>query len=148
RLGGLGKDYPKLSLVIAIALFSLVGIPPLSGFWPKIQFFGESLKTGEYFLLGALIIASFVTLFVIARMWTEVFWKESPKPLTDEIDHFANLDFWKKFQLVAPITALSFVSLYIGLNAEAVYEVAQKTAYELMNPSLYVNAVLNNKITK
>jgi len=148
RLGGLGKDYPKLSLVIAIALFSLVGIPPLSGFWPKIQFFGESLKTGEYFLLGALIIASFVTLFVVARMWTEVFWKESPKPLTDEIDHFANLDFWKKFQLVAPITALSFVSLYIGLNAEAVYEVAQKTAHELMNPSLYIDAVLNNKITK
>src|SRR5690606_1876879 len=142
------RDFHVTGVQTCALPISLVGIPPLSGFWPKIQFFGESLKTGEYFLLGALIIASFVTLFVVARMWTEVFWKESPKPLTDEIDHFANLDFWKKFQLVAPITALSFVSLYIGLNAEAVYEVAQKTAYELMNPSLYVNAVLNNKITK
>src|SRR5690606_41606172 len=31
RLGGLLKDYPKFSLVVAVVLFSLVGIPPLSG---------------------------------------------------------------------------------------------------------------------
>lgn len=148
RLGGLGKDYPKFSFVVAIALFSLIGIPPLSGFWPKIQFFGESLKAEQYFLLGAFIIASFVTLFVIARMWTEVFWKESPKPLTEEIDHFANLDFWKKFALIAPIVTLAFVSLYIGFNAEGVYEIATKTANELMNPSVYIDAVLNNKFAK
>lgn len=148
RLGGLGKDYPKFSFLAAIALFSLVGIPPLSGFWPKIQFFGESLKAGEYFLLGTFIVASFVTLFVIARMWSEVFWKESPKPLTEEIDHFANLNFWKKFALIAPIAFLAFVSLYIGFNAESVYEVATKTAHELMNPSIYIDAVLNNKIAK
>src|SRR3546814_14867689 len=36
KLGGLYAQYPLLSLVIAIVLFSLVGIPPLSGFWPKI----------------------------------------------------------------------------------------------------------------
>lgn len=148
RLGGLAKDYPKLSVVIAVALFSLVGIPPLSGFWPKIQFFGESLKAEEYILLASFVIASFVTLFVIARMWSEVFWKESPKPLTDKIDHFADLGFLKKFQLVAPITILSFVSLYIGLNAEAIYEIAQKTAYQLMDPSAYIDAVLNHKIAK
>lgn len=148
RLGGLGKDYPKLSFVIAIAMFSLIGIPPLSGFWPKIQFFGESLKTKEYVLLAAFIIASFVTLFVVARMWVEIFWKESPKPLTEEIDNFAALDNWKKAQLVLPITVLSFVSLYIGLNAEGVYEVAQRTAHELMNPSLYIEAVLNYKMSQ
>src|SRR5690606_29618232 len=33
RLGGLYKDYPKTSVVMAVAMFSLVGIPPLSGFW-------------------------------------------------------------------------------------------------------------------
>jgi multicomponent Na+:H+ antiporter subunit D len=145
RLGGLAKDYPKLSFIIAIALFSLIGIPPLSGFWPKIQFFGESIKAKEYVLLGAFIFASFVTLFVVARVWVEVFWKESPKPLTEEIDHFSNLNFWKKFQLVAPVTALSFVTLYIGLNAEVVYEIAQHTAQQLMNPSAYVEAVLTQK---
>lgn len=143
RLGGLYKDYPKLSLIIAIAMFSLVGIPPLSGFWPKIMLFGESLKAEQYVLFGAIILASFVTLFVIARMWSEVFWKESPKPLTEEIDHFAEVPFAQKVALVAPIAFLSLCSLYIGLNAEGVFEVAQKTAYELMHPNLYIKAVLN-----
>ncbi len=147
RLGGLAKDYPKLSFVIAIALFSLIGIPPLSGFWPKIQFFGESIRAKEYVLLAAFIFASFVTLFVVARVWMEVFWKESPKPLTEEIDHFSNLTFWKKFQLVAPVTALSLVTLYIGLNADVIYEIAQHTAQQLMNPSAYVDAVLSQKMT-
>src|SRR5690554_4459472 len=148
RLGGLAKDYPRLSLIFAVAMFSLIGIPPLSGFWPKIQFFGESLNSGEYVLLGAYVVASFVTLVVIARMWSEVFWKESPKPLTEEIDHFAHMPLSGKFALIAPIATLSFVSLYIGLNAESVYEIAQRTAHELMHPSLYIDAVLHNKFTK
>ena len=72
-------------------MFSLAGIPPLSGFWPKIQLFGESLKAEQYALLGAIIFASFVTLYVIAKMWSEVFWKDSPKRLTEDIDRFAPL---------------------------------------------------------
>ena len=148
RLGGLYKDYPKLSVVIAIVMFSLIGIPPLSGFWPKIQFFGESLRTEHYVLLATFIFASFVTLYVIAKMWSEVFWKESPKPLTDEIDRFAQLSIIQKTALIAPVTALSFVSLYLGLNAGYFYEIAQKTAVELMDPQLYIEAVLTGNYGK
>lgn len=143
RLGGFGKDYPKISFIIAIAMFSLVGIPPLSGFWPKIQLFGESLKAEQYVLLGAIIFASFVTLYVIAKMWSEVFWKDSPKRLTEDIDRFAPLRLSKKVALIGPIVVLSCVSLFIGLNAGEIYSLAEKTAEELMNPSLYIDAVLN-----
>lgn len=143
RLGGFGKDYPKISFIIAIAMFSLAGIPPLSGFWPKIQLFGESLKAEQYALLGAIIFASFVTLYVIAKMWSEVFWKDSPKRLTEDIDRFAPLRLSKKVALIGPIVVLSCISLFIGLNAEEIYSLAEKTAKELMNPSLYIDAVLN-----
>ena len=148
RLGGLYKDYPKLSLVIAIAMFSLIGIPPLSGFWPKIQFFGESLRSQHYILLGAFIFASFVTLYALAKMWSEVFWKESPKPLTKEIDRFARLSIYEKAALVAPVAALSLVSLSLGLNAGYFYDLSQRTAVELMNPNLYIDAVLNGNYGK
>lgn len=143
RLGGLYQDYPKLSFLMAISLFSLIGIPPLSGFWPKIYLFGEAYKTGEYLLLGVIIFASFVTLYVIARMWSEVFWKSSPKPLTEEIDHFEPMSLLNKFALIFPIIMLTFVSLYIGFAAENIINLAHKTAYELMNPSIYIDAVLN-----
>lgn len=142
RLGGLYKDYPKLSFVIAIVLFSLVGIPPLSGFWPKILLFQEAFKDGQFIMLGALIFASFVTLYVIARLWAEIFWKDSPKPLTEEIDHFAPFSLSGKIALVLPIVALAGVSLFIGLNANAIMELSNRAAHEMMNPTVYINAVL------
>lgn len=145
RLGGLYNDYPKLSFVIAIVLFSLVGIPPLSGFWPKILFFREAFSQGEYILLGALILASFVTLFVIARMWVEVFWKDSPKPLSDEIDHFSPFPLSGKIALIAPVVFLMLVSVFIGLNAQSIFNLSDRVANELTNPSLYIEAVLGQE---
>jgi len=74
-LGGLYKEYPKLSLLMVIPFFSLIGIPPLSGFWPKISLIISSFKTENYLILGAIIFASLLTLIVMARLWSEVFWK-------------------------------------------------------------------------
>ena len=145
RLGGMLKDYPMFSFVAAVVLFSLVGIPPLSGFWSKIYLFQESFVQENYFLLGCLVFASFVTLFVIARIWSEVFWKDSPKPLTEEIDQFKNFSKSGKIALVFPILFLAGVTLYIGLGASTIFELAGKAAHELKNPSLYIDAVLNQK---
>lgn len=145
RLGGFYKDYPKMSLLMAIVLFSLVGIPPLSGFWPKIQLFQEAFAREQYLLLGALIFASFITLFVIARVWTEVFWKNSPKPNTDEIDEFSPLPRSSKIMLVAPIVLLASASLFIGLGAGVVYDIVERIATELLDKNLYINAVLGKQ---
>ncbi len=142
RLGGLLKDYPKFSFMVALVFLSLAGIPPLSGFWPKILLLKESFTQEHFILLIALIVASFVTLFVIIRMWIEIFWKESPKPLTEEMDHFAPLNISEKFALIAPIIFLTCTSLFIGFNANAVFEVSQKAAYELKHKEIYINAVL------
>lgn len=45
-LGGLYAHYPMFSLLMIIPLFSLIGIPPLSGFWPKLALITEALKLG------------------------------------------------------------------------------------------------------
>lgn len=145
RLGSLLKDYPKISFVVALVFFSLIGIPPLSGFWPKILLFQEAFKQENYFLLAALIVASFVTLFVVIRIWSEAFWKESPKTITEEIDHFATFPLTGKIALIAPIVGLAFVSLYIGLNANGVIKLSEKAAYEMKNPDIYIQNVLGSK---
>src|SRR5690606_35561629 len=138
RLGGMLKDYPMFSFIAAIVLFSLVGIPPLSGFWSKIYLFQESFVQENYFLLACLVFASFVTLFVIARIWSEVFCKDSPKPLTEEIDQFKNFSKRGKFALIFPILFLAGVTLYIGLGASSVFELVGQAANELKNPSIYI----------
>ena len=145
RLGGMLKDYPVFSFIAAIVFFSLIGIPPLSGFWPKIYLFQESFVQENYYLLACLIFASFITLFVLARMWSEIFWKDSPKPLTEEIDQFKNFSKSGKVALIFPILFLAAVSLFIGLGASVVFEIAGQAAHELKNPSIYIDAVLNQK---
>lgn len=142
RLGGMLKEYPKFSFVVAVVLFSLVGIPPLSGFWPKILLFQEAFKGGHYVLLGTLILASFVTLYVISKVWIEVFWKDSPKPLTEDMNRFTPFGLAGKIALITPIVGLAFVSVYIGLNANAVFQVVEKVAHEMSDNSIYIQAVL------
>ena len=145
RLGGLYKDYPKLSILFAVVLFSLVGIPPLSGFWPKIMLFREAFRLQEYALLGVFVFASFITLFIVARIWAEVFWKESPKPNPDELDHFAPFESSGKVALILPVVILGGISLFIGIYAPYVFEVAERVAHEMANPQVYIDAVLSVK---
>jgi len=145
RLGSLLKDYPKFSFMVALVLFSLIGIPPLSGFWPKVLLFQETFKQENYILLAALIVASFVTLFVVIRIWSEAFWKESPKPITEEIDHFRPFPLSGKIALIVPVIGLTVVSLFIGLNANSVFKLAEKAAYEMKRPEIYINNVLSTK---
>lgn len=142
RLGGFYKDYPKLSLLMAIVLFSLVGIPPLSGFWPKIQLFQEAFNQQQYGLLIVLIFASFVTLYTIARMWTEVFWKDSPKVVEKGDNEFDKLNYGRKVILVLPVILLAGASLFMGLGAEQMYIVVEKIAKNLLDNDAYIHAVL------
>ncbi|ODS84209.1 MAG: Na+/H+ antiporter subunit D [Cytophagaceae bacterium SCN 52-12] len=142
RLGGLYEEYPKLSLLMAIIFFSMVGIPPLSGFWPKIGLFQSSLDQRSYILLAAFILASFFTLYIIAKMWSEVFWKDLPKR-PEETNEFTELPFFKQTLLIVPVVGLALVSLYIGLGAENIMIISNRIATNMIDTGYYLDAVLN-----
>ncbi|MBS9525198.1 Na+/H+ antiporter subunit D [Litoribacter alkaliphilus] len=143
NLGGLYKEYPKLSLLMAIPIFSLVGIPPLSGFWAKL-FWVESGFAIENFMLVAFIIAgSFLTLFVMAKLWAEVFWKDGDKlPKKINVKYFWELKPLKRTAMVFPIVFLSLISLYIGLGADHVIQLSTIIGKQLMDTTPYIEAVL------
>ena len=150
KLGGLYAEYPLLSFVIAIVLFSLVGIPPLSGFWPKIYLFEAGLMDNQYVLIAAIIIGSFATLYVISMMWAKVFWKDQPTVEGEEAltDDFRPLSKFKKSLLVGPIVFLAAITLYIGLAAENVTQVAKHIAGEMKDTTPYIEAVLGTNETQ
>ena len=148
RMGGIYDSYPALALLMAIPLFSLVGVPPLSGFWPKIDLFQESFATGNYFLLGAIIFGSFITLFVITRFWSEAFWKKPENVVVKtHIRYYHQMETMQKSLIVIPIVFLSFVTLYIGLGAENIIRVSDHIARELIDTSAYIQAVLGTNQT-
>lgn len=143
RLGGIYGQYPKISLLMAIVLFSLAGIPPLSGFWPKVYLFDAGFQSRDYLYISGVIIGSFITLYLMAKIWSEVFWKPPP-PGKEVADRFMTLPWYRKSLLVAPIGLLAATTLFIGLNAEFIIRVAEKIASEMADTSAYIEAVLGN----
>jgi multicomponent Na+:H+ antiporter subunit D len=143
KLGGFYRSFPRFSLLMAIPLFSLVGIPPLSGFWAKLFWIRSGFEEGHYLLIGFLLLGSFLTLWIIAKIWTEVFWKpETELPKKIGVKYFYEIKPLKRWAMVIPIVLLGVTSLYIGFFAEHVLVLSQKISFELMNPSIYIEAVL------
>lgn len=142
-LGDLYDQYPKLSLLMFIPFLSLIGIPPFSGFWPKISLLTAALNTDNYVLLALIIVASLLTLMVIAKLWSEVFWKKGvvlePRP---HFLYFEKMTKAKKVQFILPIVMLAGVTLYIGFGAEHIQQVSERIASELMNKQQYIDAVM------
>lgn len=146
RLGGFYKTYPKLSLLMAVPLFSLVGVPPLSGFWAKIFLIEGGFANGNYISVLTIILGSLITLVIIAKIWTEVFWKEGVElPKREYIKYFHELRPRKQYAVIVPIVLLSAVSLFIGFGAEYVIKVSQHIAGNLTDTSYYIEAVLGSQ---
>ncbi|TDN95523.1 multisubunit sodium/proton antiporter MrpD subunit [Salegentibacter sp. 24] len=148
-LGGFYANYPKLSLLLFIPLFSLVGIPPLSGFWPKISLITAAFESESYWSLAAIIFASFITLVVISKLWAEVFWKDVQEiPARPKFRYFHKIRNIKRIQIVVPIVFLSLVSLYVGFGAEHIQILSARISSELMDSQQYIDAVLNSQKTQ
>lgn len=146
ELGGMYKNFPLLSLLMAIPLFSLIGIPPLSGFWAKIFLIQAGLEANNYVLIGFIVLGSFLTLWVIARLWGEVFWKKRenlPKKVNGL--YFSQMPKTDQWLMVFPIVLLSAISLYIGIGAENIILLSKRIASELMDSSGYIDAILGPK---
>ncbi len=140
-MGGLYSTHPLIALLAAVPLFSLVGFPPLSGFWPKLELFRAALTDGFYTTFAFLLFGSFITLFVVAKMWKRVFWGEIITPLKQGFTLFDDETPQRKLMFLLPIVFLACVSLYIGLGANHVWQLSQTIAGELMDPQPYIEAV-------
>ncbi len=147
KMGGIYAQMPILSLLMAIPLFSLVGIPPLSGFWPKLSLINAGLNGENYLLIAFILFATFITLFVIAKVWAEVFWKQKSNidAPTVHFRYFSNHTLKEKVMIVSPIILLAVVSLYIGFGAGHLQALSERIGMELTDATGYIDVVLKGK---
>lgn len=80
-LSGLWKTRPGLAAAIAIFMFSLAGIPPLFGFWPKLLVFQAAISAGLVPLVVIGAIASAISAFYYLRV-IKVMMFDSPADVT------------------------------------------------------------------
>jgi multicomponent Na+:H+ antiporter subunit D len=81
RIGGVAAARPMLAIIFAVPALSLVGIPPLSGFWAKFLVLRESFAGGHWVWGGAALATGVLTLYSMSKIWIEAFWKPHPAPV-------------------------------------------------------------------
>jgi multicomponent Na+:H+ antiporter subunit D len=126
-------------MLFLVPALSLIGIPPLSGFYPKLMLVQAGLAAEMWWLTAAALVASLLTLLAVMRLWDEVFWKAAPEDNRGE----TVLAGRQQALLYAPIIGLAGLTLAIGFIAQPVYELAAAAATQLMDPSDYIGAVLS-----
>ncbi|MCW2410930.1 MULTISPECIES: complex I subunit 5 family protein [unclassified Sphingobium] len=76
RAGGMARTNPLFSLVLAVPVLSLAGIPPLSGFWAKFIVIRESFDAGMAWLGIIALIGGLMTIVSMSIFWSDACWKE------------------------------------------------------------------------
>ncbi len=90
KLAGLGEKMPTTAWSFRFGGLSLIGIPPLAGFWAKLWIIIGALKAGMAWLAVIAILLSGITLYYYLKIENSVFLKKGkidakPAPFTMRI---------------------------------------------------------------
>jgi len=78
-LSGLSQTRPGFAAAFAIFMFSLAGVPPLFGFWPKLLVFNAAVSAGYVALAVAGIIGAVIGAYYYLKI-VKVMYMDEPAP--------------------------------------------------------------------
>ena len=139
RLGGLYWSHPGFSVLFLLAALSLIGVPPLSGFWAKVLIINAGLHHDAALVIAMVLIASLLTFIPLIRIWSEAFWKATPlsAPVNTGEQPTRSLNGFSW----GPVVALSILMITFGLFPASIIDLSDTAAQDLLSPSAYVDAV-------
>jgi multicomponent Na+:H+ antiporter subunit D len=137
KLGGLYGSYPFLAILFLIPALSLAGIPPLSGFFAKLMLVKAGLENQNYFIVLVALIVSILTVYSMTKIWQEVFWKPAPENGPTPSKMGARYAYY-----LIPVALLSLLTVCLGLGGNQIVLLSLKASHQLLNPELYIQAVL------
>lgn len=140
RLGGEARLHRWVALAFFLGALSLVGLPPLSGFWAKLLVLRAALADQQGWVFAIALLVSVGTLMSMLKLGNGVFWGDRPDPSPDEVGRDPHPRHWQA-ALVAPGLVLAMASLAVGVAPQWLIGLAETAAAGLASPEAYVEAV-------
>ncbi|MED3573968.1 Na+/H+ antiporter subunit D [Cytobacillus praedii] len=137
-ISGLIRNHPYLGWMFFVAALSLAGIPPLSGFLGKVFITRGTFEEGYYWLGAIGLITSLMVLYSIMKIFMNSFWGETY--LSREMEKGTT-----KVSTMLPVGCLTVLTIALGLGAEGIHEYVQIATESMMNPILYIEAVMGGE---
>lgn len=141
-LGGVFRHRPFLSVLFLIPALSLAGLPPLSGFFAKLVIIRAGIEAEAWLVTGVALLVGLLTLYSMIKIWAEVFWKAVPEHVTETRYLSGNLPVPGLWWMYLAVILLAACTVFIGLNGEPIYQMAEQAAEQLFAPEQYIEAVL------
>lgn len=137
HMSGLIRNYPVFTWLYFFVMLALVGVPPLSGFVGKLLIGEGAIEGKAYVLLFIGFASSLVVLYSLLRIFLASFFGETIITIEDEVP-------MPKLPMVSFIS-LAICIVIIGVCAESILVYVQDATNTLMNPSIYIEAILGKQ---
>ena len=131
-LGGLYRQngwFAGLSLVL---FFAISGLPPFSGFWPKVVLVKAAFAAGAWWLAAAILLVGFLTTIVFGRVFLLAYWRSAAASATAER---------MKWHAALPLLGLTLLVVGFGLFPEWLLRLTHAAALGLEQPTAYLQSV-------
>jgi multicomponent Na+:H+ antiporter subunit D len=134
-MGGLITRFPLFGWTFFLAALSLAGIPPLSGFFGKLLIVSGGMGQGELFGPLLVLVSSLFVLYSVMKIFLNGFWGEMKTEYDGPLVPYTN-------KLIVPVFLLLAIAIAYGFGAEAVHPYITQAIEPLVNPDVYIDAVL------
>jgi len=78
-LNGAHKKFPTCSILLAVSVVSMAGIPPFPGFFPKLYVLKSGLQTGHYIICVMAVLYSVIAAAYYLRILKAIFFESAEK---------------------------------------------------------------------
>lgn len=109
RYAGLGRRMPITMGAFAILALSMVGIPPLAGFWSKWYLIVATLEEGRWSLAAIVGLSSLLTAVYFVRLFERIFVLAPEEPVVAEATE-------PRATIVTPVVVLAALIIAVGLG--------------------------------
>ena len=133
-IGGLWTSAPLLSALALGLFFSVAGLPPFSGFWPKAMLVSAALAGERWWLAAAILTSGFLITFAAGRIFLLAFWRSASEGAL-------SLPRAPARPALAVVVLLTLMSTAAGLWPEPVAAVSKAAAFAILEPEAYLRSV-------
>jgi multicomponent Na+:H+ antiporter subunit D len=137
RIGGLLHRTPVIAALFLLPALSLAGIPPFSGFVAKLALVEAGADAGQWAVVAVSLLVSALTLFSMTKIWGGTFWGDDPGGGPVRTGRLGAPP-----AMVLSTGALVVLSLAIAVLAGPLWDLSERAAVDLLDPTAYVRAVL------
>ncbi|MDX3928835.1 MAG: Na+/H+ antiporter subunit D [Shinella sp.] len=133
-LGGIYRRSALFSALSLVLFFAVSGLPPFSGFWPKVMIAKAAIDIGAWWLAAVVLLTGFLTTIAVGRVWLLAYWRPQPAGGPAPVAMVS-------VSAILPLAALTALAVLFGVFPDMLLSKIQVAAAGLSEPSAYLRSV-------